>query len=144
MLYAFQSIFVLKIEQYTKEPLLVALCRVQGVNEDLLDGQLPLGQSVVVIPQAQLNTIVFVGAKRGISGVLRSQALEEHAVFVDLNEQALTGNEARFVVLLQGRDEVLESTPIDIVEGVAGESPFLGGDLLSPGGRGRADSSKRS
>jgi hypothetical protein len=38
MLYAFQSIFVLKVEQYAEEPLRPALCRVQGVDEDLLDG----------------------------------------------------------------------------------------------------------
>ena len=43
MVDTFQFILVLQVEQYTKKLLEEILRRVQGMNEDLLNGQLPLG-----------------------------------------------------------------------------------------------------
>ena len=118
MIDSLQFISVLEIEQHAKKLLLQLACRVQGVDEYLLDGQLPLGQGVVIISQEKLDPVVLVGGKRGKRGVLRAYALEEHAVPVALDEQGLTGHETQGLVFLNGSHEVFDLRPEDFIQGI--------------------------
>jgi len=104
------------------------------VNENLLYRQLSFGQGVVVVPQAQLNPIVHVGTEGCEGGILHSKAFEEDAVFVNLYEQGVSGNKAGLIVLLQNRDEVLKSAPVDIVERVQRAFSFIGGNNYAQAG----------
>ncbi len=126
MLDIFQFIPVLQIEQYTKKPLLEALGRVQGVDEDLMDGQISLGQSVIAIPQAKLDPVFPIGAEGSGRGILRSQALEEYAVFVALNEQSFSRDQTLDLVCHERVNEALQLRPDDIVEAIEVGFALLG------------------
>ena len=101
MIDSLQFIPVLQIEQYAKKLLGELPSRIKRVDEYLLDGQLPLGQGVVIIPQAKLDPVILVGTKRGGCSILQTYALEENAGPVALDEQSLTGNEAQYLVFLK-------------------------------------------
>ena len=122
----FQFISVLQVKQYAKEPLAVVFRGVEGVDEDLPNRKLPLGQGVVMVPQAQLDPVLAVGAEGGKRGVLLLQALEEHAIFIAPNEQRIPGDEAQYLEFPERGYEILQLLPDDVVEGVEVGFALLG------------------
>ena len=71
-----------------------------------------------MVPQAQLDPEICIGAEGCKRGVLLLQALEEHAIFVAPDEQRIPGDEAQHLVFPERSHEILQLRPDDVVEGV--------------------------